>query len=226
MEQDKIGFEKLIVSDFFQLLSIAAELYEPLNAYQYELPKGICLLTEEPEQLDSLLLSLKQLEDVEVLYSSKTSKLSLPNYKLCIYAPQKYDKAESIHNFLNSPGFLTAVIVGGSIPDKFTDKYKVFIPSESFSRDLDDEISDIKDFLRNHPDFMENELSLFESCADFMNHSDKPPLYIQLLIAAKMYCLWHRSIHSEYEKKKGIAHFCNPYKTFLNLPKNDLIQLT
>lgn len=220
MEQDKIGFEKLIVSDFFQLLSIAAELYEPLNAYQYELPKGICLLTEEPERLDSLLLSLKQLEDVEVLYSSKTSKLSLPNYKLCIYAPQKYDKAESIHNFLNSPGFLTAVIVGGSIPDNFPDTYTVFLPADSFSyfnaRDLDDEISDIKDFLRNHPDFMENELSLFESCADFMNHSDKPPLYIQLLIAAKMYCLWHRSIHSEYETKK---RYCSLLQSIQNIFK-------
>lgn len=224
MEQIKNEVE--IVADFFRLLSLAAELYEPLKIYQYGLTKGICLLFEEADQLDSLIFNLKQLEDVEIIYSPKTSKLNLPNYKLCIYAAQKYDKKDDIHNFLTSPRYLTAVIVGGSIPDNLPDTYKVFLPANCFSysdaRDLDSEISDIKDFLRSHPDSMENELDLFETCTDFMNASDKPPLYIQLLIAAKMYCLWHRSFHSEYETKSRHSLLLQSIQNIFKLTEENL----
>lgn len=72
MEQIKSEVE--IVADFFRLLSLAAELYEPLKIYQYGLTKGICLLFEEADQLDSLIFNLKQLEDVEIIYSPKTCK--------------------------------------------------------------------------------------------------------------------------------------------------------
>lgn len=203
MEQDKNSDEIKIANDFILLLSITAELYKPLNTYQYGLTKGICLIAEEPNEIDSLLMNLAQLEDVEILNSANTLKLSLPNYKLGAYAIQKYDKPEVINKFLTLPGFLTSVIVGGSVPDNLPDSYKVVLPAGSFSysdaRNLDGEVSDIKCFLRSHPACMENELELFESSTDFMAFENKPPLFIPLLIAAKMYCLWHRSFHSESE---------------------------
>lgn len=203
MEQSENTFKIETVTDFILLLSITAELFEPLSAYQYGISKGICLIIEEPDRLDSFLMNLNQLEDVEILHSLKTNNLNLPNYKLGIYAVQKYDKAEDLNNFLTLPEFLTAVIVGGSVPENFPDTYKIFLTADSFSYEnatnLDSDISDIKDFLRDHPESMENELGLFDTSSDFTKYANKPPLYIQLLISAKMYSLWHRSLYSECE---------------------------
>lgn len=191
-----------IVLDALTMLSIMSELHEPINFYRFNLPKGLCILVEDADNMDSLLCTLNRLEDTQIMQSPRIMKSNLPNYKLAVYALKKTDTPDIVSDFLTMPKFLSAVIVSGAIPDNMPDTYVIVFPAGLVTHDdaemLNSEICTVKQFLRDNPDGMEEELEMFNTSAEYSDYTASP-LYTQMTLAAKMYKFWYRSCHHENE---------------------------
>lgn len=229
MEQDK-NVNK-IIGDALCLLSIMAELHEPLKFFHYSLPKGLCIVVEDSNNTDGLLCAFDRMEDFEILQSPRISNLDLRNYKLAVYTLQKKDSPEILSDFLTTPKSLTALLIPGFMPDYLPETYKIVIPAISISdyvvTRLNEEICAIKNFFRNDFDNLEEEFEKIPTSADYMNRPVSSALYTQMLIAAKMYQLWYRSCHIESDTQirylsllktaKDIAEFSENFQENVDL---------
>lgn len=209
-----------IILDALTMLSIMSELHEPINFYRFNLPKGLCILVEDADNVDNLLCTLNRLEDTQIMQSPRIMKSNLPNYKLAIYALKKTDTPDILSDFLTLPRFLSAVIVSGVIPDNLPDTYKIVFPAVLISRYdadmLNSEICAVRQFLRDDPSAMEEELEKFSTSAEYNCHPNSP-LYVQMAIAARLYRLWHRSCHYENETRDRYSKLLQRIEQLFNI---------
>lgn len=194
-----------IVNDILCLLPIMAELHAPINYYHYDLLKGLCILIEDPDDADHLLYTLNNLKDIQIMKSPRIKHSNLPNFKFALYSMQKNDSPDTLKDFLTTSRFLTAVIVSGAVPNHMPDTHIIVIPKSPVAHHdtelLNSEISAVKNFLRDNPYTMEEELEKFSTSVEYMEHPGMSPLYMQMHIAARMYQLWYRNCHCESETR-------------------------
>lgn len=192
-----------MIQNTIRIISIMSELHMPISYFHYNLPKGLCLVAEDPEYTDDLLCAFNRINDFHILHSPQITNSDLPNYKFAIYEPHRNDKLDILNNFLTAPRFLTALLVSGVIPDNLPNSYIIVIPSGSISdkdtQILNAEICYFKNFIRDRPEILEEELKKFNTEDDFFNRPINSPLYVQMLLAAKMYKICYRSKYSESE---------------------------
>jgi hypothetical protein len=192
-----------VVLNIFSYLGILGEVHLPIQVSNYESKRPLCLLTEDPRDVDSLLYLLNQFKDSKIFSVLKFKSMELPNYCIGIHPVQPYDTLDAITRFGTMNKFFTVLIIGGTVPDALQNAADVIvIPSNTVSvrdvEELDATLQDVKKFLRSHPDQLQMELDQLSTTKEAMEHPNDA-LYINFLLAIRLYCRWFRSCHTATE---------------------------
>lgn len=186
-----------------KLLSIESELNFVFCYKEYRAEKGLLLYAEEGVSEENLMQMMKdKLGAVEV--GNLKDRRGVRNYQLGIHKFSRFDQAKELQKFLHCREFLPAIIVKGIVPESlkgmaFLIRISVGHMEKMADQGFYKEIISIRQFLRENPDLIAQELDLLKSSRMWIDSCGKTSFFTSMVTAAQLYCSYFRRNHSEEE---------------------------
>ncbi len=186
-----------------KLIAIASELNYVLQHKGLQAEKGLLFLAGEGGSVGYLIYILRyRLDAVEVTNLKKRE--SIRNYQIGFHEFTKYDREEDLRDFLDCTDFFPVVIVKDIVPEvlkgmAFLVRISERLTEEVDSQEFSGEINSIRQFVRENPELVTEELDKIRTSRRYLGKSKKTSFFVSLLAATQVYYTFFRREHNEEE---------------------------
>lgn len=200
--------------DTLRILGVYASVRFILNIVRMDFGKGLVVLVEESEQIPEFVKVLTEELGAVIVKNMNSKKFIVPNNRVIVHVFHKYDSREAVAHFLEEDKFFPVLVVGGVIPEDIEEAAYIVKAEHTlitrFSNEhIQEELRSIEDFVKNNFPIIQRELNLLKTSEQFITSTyNGSAFWVGLMAAEKIFELYFRNLHSEYDTQIKAAQIC------------------